>query len=75
MGGFRAISVLRPTSTETLSSVIETVWTLGPLCQMRFPEKGSVAYLEVISQKSSRHFCARDLFICEEYIIVLNYGL
>lgn len=53
----------------------QTVWTLGPLCQMRFPEKRSVAYLEAISLKSSRHFCAQDLFIGEEYIIVLNYGL
>lgn len=31
---------------ETLGYVIEAVWTLVPLCQMRFPEKGSNAYLE-----------------------------
>lgn len=46
-----------------------------PYAKCGFQKKDPPHIWKPINQKSSRHFCAWDLFICEEHIILLNYGL
>lgn len=76
MGGLGAISDSRLTFTETLSYVMKNCLDLRPpYAKCGFQKKDLLHIWKPINQKSSRHFCTWDLFICEEYIILLNYGL
>lgn len=62
-----------PRSPWVLSSTLSGLE--APCAKCGFQKKDPSHIWKPINWKSSRHFHAWDLFICEEYIILLNYGL
>lgn len=55
------------------SSELSGLWS--PYAKCGFRKKDPQRIWKLINWKLSRHFHAWDLFICEEHIILLNYGL